>query len=119
MGLFYGVIDVVNGNHPRAEKPVRVRLTEVVQPVVVRSGERGGKARVALRVGEDAEGTRREKNGDVDPLDIHRLQMNLGRPASFGMISIDPLVLVEVSPSVGCPCSPVDVGFDLRKDQPK
>jgi hypothetical protein len=82
-GFGHGIVDVEGRDHAGAEQALRVFLAELVEPVVVRARHGGGQARLHVRDRQGEETARGIDHGDVDALDIHRLKLDLGRPAPF------------------------------------
>ena len=69
------VVDVVDGDHPRAEHAVGIERAEVVHPVVVGPGDGGAEAGFDVGAGEDAQAAAGEHDRHVDALGVHRLQL--------------------------------------------
>ena len=98
--LRHGVVDVVDGDHARAEHPVGVDGAEVVHPVVVGASDGSAEARVDVGSGEDAQSPAGEHDGDVDALPMSiASKLAVGVPSARRVVPVKDLVLlVVVSP---------------------
>ena len=73
--LFHGEVDCLQRQQRNALQPFRVGFAVVVHPVVVGAAEGGGVLRVEVVEAHDpGAAVGAEQRGDVDSLDVHRLQ---------------------------------------------
>src|SRR5215472_13342783 len=75
--LLCGKCNVVKGELSRELEAFGVGLAVIIGPVVVRAGERGGQLGIEVVVHLDLPTACAVEDGDIDPFDVHRLQMRL------------------------------------------
>ena len=79
-------VGIVERDHPDALQTFRVRLAEIIEPVVVGARNRRGKLGVHIVAHHNAQADGRIKRCHVQALAIHRLQLRLGVEALSAII---------------------------------
>ena len=78
LDLGNGVVDVFQGDHGCAVESPGALGAEVVEPVVVATGDGGGVGAVVEVDGADGEAAGREEDGGGQALDVHGMDLGLG-----------------------------------------
>ena len=91
-----GVVYVEYRNHARAQKPLRVRLAEVEEPVVVGTGDCCCECGIHIRFAQGMQAAAWVDDRHVDALDVHRFQLDLVTVATVGVRPVTVLHLFGV-----------------------